>query len=88
MNCLVVCLIMSFQLHIVNTELNMTLYYIHYDVIYLRQLFSDVSTHKHSLQVDPKVLDGHPVFYDISRVGKILNPLLNLGFKWGVVPGK
>lgn len=80
---------MSFQLFL-QTEESSMIYddIIHCDVIYLRQLFSDVSTHKHSLQVDPEVLDSHPVFYDISGVGKILNPLLNLGFKWGVVPGK
>lgn len=58
------------------------------DVIYLGQLFSNVPTHKHRLQVDPKVLDSHPVFYNIGGVRKILNPLLNLGFERGVVPGK
>lgn len=57
-------------------------------VIYLGQLFRDVPAHKHRLQVDPKVLDSHPVFYNIGGVRKILNPLLNLGFEWGVVPGK
>lgn len=56
--------------------------------MYLRQLFSNVSTHKYSLQVDPEVLDSHPVLYYIRCVGKILNPLLNLGFKWGVVSGR
>lgn len=61
---------------------------IHCDAIYLRQLFCNVSTHKHSFKVDPEILNSHPVFNDISGVGKILNPLLNLAFKWGVVPGK
>lgn len=65
------------------------IYYSQYEVhvIYLWQLLSDVPTHKHCLQVDPKVLDRHPVFYNVSCVGEILNPLLNLAFKWGVVPG-
>lgn len=78
MYCLAVCL----------CALGMTLHCILYEVIDLRQLFGDVSPHKHSLQVDPKVLDRHPVFYDISGVGKILNPLLNLGFKRRVVSRK
>lgn len=56
--------------------------------MYLGQLFCNVSTHKHSFKVDPEILNSHPVFNDISGVGKILNPLLNLAFKWGVVPGK
>lgn len=55
-------------------------------VTYLRELFSDVSPYKHSLQVDPEVLDRHPVLYDISCVGQILHPLLYLCLKWGVVP--
>lgn len=55
-------------------------------MVYLRQLFSNVSTHKDSLQVDPEVLDCHPVFYYIRCVGKILDPLLNLAFEWGVIP--
>lgn len=57
-------------------------------LIYLGQLLGNVSPNKHGLQVDPEVLNGHPVLDDISGVGKILNPLLDLGFKWSVVPGK
>ena len=37
--------------------------------IYFRQLLSDVSTHKHSLQIDPEILNGHPVLNDVCGVG-------------------
>lgn len=56
--------------------------------MHLGHLFGNVPSHKHCLQVDPKVLNCHPAFDDISGVGEVLDPLLNLGFKWSVVPGK
>ena len=56
-------------------------------VAYLRKLLGDVAPHKHGLQVDPQVLNGHPVLYDVRGVGQILDPLLNLPLKGSVVSG-
>lgn len=54
----------------------------------LRQLLSDVSTDKHSLKINPEILNCEPVFYDVCCVGKLLNPTLNVFLERGVVPGE
>ena len=58
----------------------------HHDT-HLRQLLGDVPAHKDSLQVDPQVLDSHPVLYDLSRVGQFVHPLLDGLLERLVVPG-
>ena len=57
-------------------------------VLYLGQLFGNVTTHKDSLQVDPQVLHGHPVLNDLGRVGQVGHPQLNLLLEGGIVPAK
>ena len=53
---------------------------------HLGQLLGDVATHKDSLQVDPEVLDDHPVLDDLRRVRQVLYPRLDLLLEWRVVP--
>ena len=54
----------------------------------LWQLLSNVSTDKHSLKINPEILNCEPIFYDIRCVGKLLNPTLNVFLERGVVPGE
>ena len=55
---------------------------------YLGQLFGDVTAHKDSLQVDPQVLDCHPVLNDLRGVCQVGHPKLNVLLEGGVVSGK
>ena len=52
----------------------------------LWQLLRNVATDKHSLEVNPQVLDGHPVLQDVGRVRQVMNPLLDVLLEWCVVP--
>ena len=51
----------------------------------LGQLFGNVTTNKHSLKIDPQVLNSHPVFNDFSRGRQFLNPFLDISFEGCVV---
>ena len=53
---------------------------------YSRQLFGNVSTHKHSLQVHPEILYNHPVLYDLWWVSQVLYPGLDLLLEGYVIP--
>ena len=44
----------------------------------LGQLFGNIPTHKHCLQVDPEVLDQQPLLQHLVGVGEVLDPLLDL----------
>lgn len=55
---------------------------------HLGQLLGDVSSNKHSLQVDPEVLHDQPALNDLSRVGQLLNPELNLLLERSIVPAE
>ena len=37
--------------------------------LYLWKLLSDITTHKHSLQVDPQILYNQPVLNNLSSTG-------------------
>ena len=52
----------------------------------LRQLLRDVSADEHRFEVDPQVLDGHPVLNDLCRAGQLVHPLLDLCLERHVVP--
>lgn len=52
----------------------------------LRQLFRDVATAEHCLEINPQVLDDEPVFNDLGRCRQLRDPLLDLGLEWCVVP--
>ena len=52
----------------------------------LWQLFRNVSTNKHSLKIDPKILHNQPTFNNLRGVSKLLYPKLNLFLKGGIVP--
>ena len=54
----------------------------------LWQLLGNASTDKHSLNINPEILNCEPVFYDIRCVGKLLNPTLNVFLERRVVPGE
>ena len=56
-----------------------------YRVPYFRKLLGNVPAHEHGLQVDPEVLDGHPVLDDVRGVGQVLDPLLDLHLERSVV---
>ncbi len=49
------------------------------------QLLRDVSPHKHSLQVDPQVLDDQPVLNDLCGTSQLVRPVLDLGFERSIV---
>ena len=52
----------------------------------LRQLFGDVAAHEDGLEINPQVLDDHPVLNDVRRVGQLLHPVLDILLEWSVVP--
>ena len=54
---------------------------------YLWQLLGNVSTYKHSLQVDPEVLYDQPTLNNLSGVRKLLYPELDVLFERSIVPG-
>ena len=49
------------------------------------QLFGYISTHKHSLQIDPQVLHQHQILQNLVRVGQVFDPLLDILFEWHIV---
>ena len=51
---------------------------------YLGQLFCNVTTNEDSLEVNPEVLDNHPVLNDLRRVGQVLHPCLDLSLERSV----
>ena len=55
-------------------------------VAHLRQLLGNVSTHKHGLKIHPQVLNHQPVFDDLSGVGQLLHPKLNVFLERSIVP--
>ena len=59
-----------------------------FDFTDLRQLFSDVSSDKHSLQINPQVLHHEPVLDDLRGSSQLGNPLLDITFEWRIVPDK
>ena len=54
----------------------------------LWQLFSNISSNKHSLKVNPQVLHCQPVLNNVGCVRKLLNPALNLLLEGRIIPGK
>ena len=54
--------------------------------IYLGQLFGNVASHEHGLQIDPQILYRHPILDNVRRVGEFLHPLLDGFLEWRVVP--
>ena len=52
----------------------------------LWQLSCYVTADKHSLQVDPEILDLEPVLNDVGCVTQLMHPGLNLRLEWRVVP--
>ena len=59
-----------------------------FDFTDLRQLFSNVSSDKHCLQINPQVLHHEPVLDDLRGSSQLGNPLLDITFEWRIVPGK
>lgn len=51
----------------------------------LGELLSDVTSHKHSLQIDPHVLHQEPSLQDLIGVAEIKHPLLDLFAEWSIV---
>ena len=58
----------------------------HIPFCFLRQLFGDITTHKHGLEVDPQVLHLQPVLDDLRGARQFVHPFLDLGLEWRVVP--
>lgn len=51
----------------------------------LWQLFSDITTHKHSFQIDPQILYNQPIFNDFCGTSQLLYPFLDLWLEWSIV---